>query len=141
MTNQKSICICGSMAFIDEMESMAASLRIAGYAVATPISEESSSNWDSLSEDESFALKRNYIDAHLAKIKQSDLVLLANYPKNGIGGYIGANSLMEAAFAYALGIPVAYLEQIGEQPCRLEALSISQAIVGEDISAIDSLFE
>jgi len=80
MTNQKSICICGSMAFIDEMESMAASLRIAGYAVATPISEESSSNWDSLSEDESFALKRNYIDAHLAKIKQSDLVSCRRNP-------------------------------------------------------------
>ena len=138
MTIQKSICICGSMAFIDEMESIAIVLRKTGYAVATPVREELSTNWDSLSEAESLALKKNYIDGHLATIKQSDLVLLANYSKNDIAGYIGANSLMEAAFAYALGVPVAYLKPIGEQPCRLEALSISQTVIGEDVCDVDS---
>lgn len=141
MANQKSICICGSMAFIDEMEAIAEVLRKAGYAVATPVREESSTNWNSLSEAESLARKKHYIDGHLATIKQSDLVLLANYSKNGIDGYIGANSLMEAAFAYALGVPVAYLKAIGEQPCRLEALSISQTVVGEDVCGVDGLFE
>jgi hypothetical protein len=141
MIDQKSICICGSMAFIDEMEAIAVVLRKKGYAVSTPVREESSTNWDSLSEAETFALKKNYIDRHLEKIKQSDLVLLANYAKEGTGGYIGANSLMEAAFAYALGVPVAYLKQIGEQPCRLEALSISQIVVGEDVYGVDRLFE
>jgi len=86
MTNQKSICICGSMAFIDEMESIAAILQEEGLQVATPVREESSVSWDSLTEGESFALKKNYIDGHLATIKQSDLVLLANFPKNGIDG-------------------------------------------------------
>jgi hypothetical protein len=129
------------MAFIDEMDSIAVVLRTAGYTVATPVREGSSTNWDSLSDAESFALKKRYIDEHLVKIKQSNLVLLANYSKGGIDGYIGANSLMEAAFAYALGVPVAYLKPIGEQPCRLEALAISQSVVGEDVFDLDSLFE
>ena len=129
------------MAFIDEMESIAIVLRKAGYVVATPVREDLSTNWDSLSEAESFALKKGYIDKHVAEIKLSDLVLLANYSKNGTSGYIGANSLMEAAFAYALGVPVAYLKAIGEQPCRLEALSISQTVIGEDMREVDRLFK
>ncbi len=129
------------MTFIDQMESLAADLYKANYEVTTPIREEPSTNWDALSKAETFALKKRYIDEHLSKIKQADLVLLANYNKNGVQGYIGANSLMEAAFAYALGIKVAYLEQPGEQPCRLEALSISQTIVGEDLSCIVRLFD
>ena len=68
-------------------------------------------------------------------------MLLANYSKNGIDGYIGANSLMDAAFAYALGVPVAYLKPVGEQPCRLEALSISQTVIGEDMREVDRLFK
>ena len=62
------------MAFIDEMESIAIVLRKAGYVVATPVREDLSTNWDSLSEAESFAHKKCYIDKHLAEIKLSDLV-------------------------------------------------------------------
>ena len=82
-----------------------------------------------------------YIDGHLALNKPTDLVLLANYPKGGIGGYIVANSLMEAAYTYALGVSVAYLNPVGKQPCRLEALSISQSVIGKDIREVVRLFE
>ena len=113
------------MAFIDDMEALANTLRAEGHEVETPVREEETIDWDALSDDESCELKRAYIDGHLATIKRSDLALIANYFKNGVEGYLGANSLMEAAFAYALDIPVVYLKSIGDQPCRLEALSIS----------------
>lgn len=132
MTIQERICVCGSMAFIDEMEALASSLKKAGYWVDTPIREEEGADWSNLSEDEACDLKRSFIDAHLAKIRASDIVLIANYHKNGIDGYIGANSLMEAAFAYALNTPVVYLKPVGEQPCRLEAISISNVVIGGD---------
>lgn len=129
------------MAFIDEMEAIAARFQTEGYEVTTPVREEASFSWNSLTDSESFELKKNYIDRHLEKIRRSHLVLLANFSKNGIDGYIGANSLMEASFAYALNVPIAYLNPIGEQPCRLEALAISQAIVGEDLGEIAKLMK
>jgi len=129
------------MAFIDAMESIAAVLRNAGYTVTTPVREESSLNWKSLSQSETITLKKSYIDGYLATIKQADLVLIANYSKNGISGYIGANTLMEAAFAYALGVQVAYLKPVGVQPCQLEALSISHSILGDNLLEIAELFE
>lgn len=127
------------MAFISEMEAFADKLRSVGFEVDTPVRDEVAINWNSLSEDQSFELKKAYIDAHLAKIRESDLVLLANYRKNGVDGYIGANSLMEAAFAYALGVPVVYLRPVGDQPCRLEVLSISRLVTGEDTGNVETI--
>ncbi len=129
------------MAFIDDMEALASTLRAEGYEVETPVRAEKEIDWNVLSDDESCELKRAYIDGHLAIIKRSDVVLIANYSKNGVEGYIGANSLMEAAFAYAHDIPVAYLKSIGDQPCRLEALSISGLVICDDIRLMGDLFQ
>ena len=116
------------MAFIDEMEALARKLTSAGLTVYTPKRSESADEWSGLSAQEMIAKKRAYIDEHLSLIKQSDCILIANYPKNGIGGYVGANALMEAAFAYALDIPVFVLFPIGEQGCKLELESIAAGI-------------
>ncbi len=139
MTNRKRISICGSMTFINDMEVLGARLIDAGYEVNTPAREEVKLDWSSMPDEESLKLKRIYIDGYLEKIRNSDLVLIANYPKDGIAGYIGANALMEAAFAYALGIPVVYLKRPGNQSCRLEAHSISRVILNDDIQALDAV--
>lgn len=117
------------MAFIDEMEALAHELGRLGCAVDAPVREEQAISWDALNDSQAWARKKSYIDGHLEKIRQADLVLLANYDKHGVVGYIGANSLMEAAFAYALNVPVAYLWPVGEQGCRLEALAISDRVM------------
>ena len=105
----------------------------------TPVREESNLDWRKLSEHESRQLKRSYIDGHLETIKRADFVLIANYPKNGIEGYIGANALMEAAFAYALGVPVAYMQPVGAQPCQLEALALSEYVIGDDLNVVQAI--
>lgn len=128
------------MAFIDEIEALALELREMGYEVHTPDREGTAFNWDELGEEQRFSRKREYIDAYLDAIKRSDLVLIANYAKDGVAGYIGANSLMEAAFAYALHIPVAYLYDVGPQSCQLEALAISGRIIAGDLHSLDSMF-
>ena len=89
------------MAFIDKMEALAHKLKSAGMTVYIPKRSESAAEWSGLSPQEMLAKKRTYIDEHLSLIRQSDCILIANYPKNGIEGYVGANALMEAAFAYA----------------------------------------
>ena len=126
--SQQVLSICGSMDFIDEMETIATELTAAGWAAFTPQRAEAGFRWETLSAEERIQRKKAYIDAHLEKIRHSTAVLIANYPKNGISGYIGANSLMEAAFAYALGLPVYFLFPIGEQGCQLEAESIASGV-------------
>lgn len=116
------------MAFINEMEALAHKLESTEFATYTPKRSESADEWSGLPPQEMLAKKRAYIDEHLNLIRQSDYILIANYPKNGIGGYVGANALMEAAFAHALDIPVFVLFPIGEQGCKFELESIAAEI-------------
>ena len=125
---QQVLSICGSMDFINEMETIAAELTAAGGIVLTPQRAEAGFRWEDLSAAERNRQKKAYIDAHLENIRQSTAVLIANYPKNGINGYIGANTLIEAAMAYTLGVPVYFLFPIGVQGCQLEAESIASGV-------------
>lgn len=120
-----SVCICGSMVFIDDMEAIAQSLTRLGYAVTTPAREEANRRWDELAISEATVRKKGFIDNYLAHIRHSDVVLIANFAKYDIEGYVGPNTLLEAAFAYALGIPVVFLYDPMSQPCGLECISIA----------------
>jgi hypothetical protein len=126
--SQQVLSICGSMDFIDEMETIAAELTAAGWTVFTPQRAEAGFCWENLCAAERLQRKKAYIDAHLENIRRSTAVLIANYPKNGIDGYIGANTLIEAAMAYTLGVPVYFLFPIGAQGCQLEAESIAEGV-------------
>ena len=127
------------MTFIDRMEALAKDLSTLGYSVVTPVRESEAIDWDALSDQERVSLKKSYIDGHLCNVRASDIVLIANYTKNGTEGYIGANTLMELSFAYALSISVAYLFPVGDQPCKLETEAVSRFVVGEDLSTINKL--
>jgi len=126
--SKQLLSICGSMDFIDEMETIATEQTAVGWTVFTPQRAEADFRWEDLSAAERIQRKKEYIDAHLENIRQSTAVLIANYRKNGIDGYIGANSLMEAAMAYTLDIPVYFLFPIGAQGCQLEAESIASGV-------------
>jgi hypothetical protein len=85
-------------------------------------------------------IKKQFIDEHLAKIRGADAIVLANFTKRGIAGYIGANTLMEAAFAYALGKQIFILNSLGEQPCRPEVLGMQpEFLQGELTELVDRL--
>lgn len=133
------VAICGSMAFIDEMEAVARELEVQGCKAMTPVREEHGKDWGGLTRDEAVTLKRNYVDIHLQKIRDCDAVLIANYSKHGVAGYVGPNTLMEAAFAHALGIPVMYLHDPFEQASGLECASISDGCLNGDLERVKSL--
>lgn len=48
--------------------------------------------------------KRIATKKHFQKIKESDILLVLNYDKNGIKNYIGGNTFAEIAYAYGLNI-------------------------------------
>jgi len=118
------VCICGSMSVIDEMEALATRLRSDGHDVVTPDLSEIDDRWDELTLPQQVQAKQGFIDDYLEKIRHADAVVIANFANKGIPGYVGANTLIEAAFAKALSIPVHLVEEPGEQPCQVEILAL-----------------
>lgn len=133
------IAICGSMAFIDEMEAIAGMLEALGHQPMPPAREERDFDWSDLKSAEVVAQKKYYIDRHLEIIRHCDVVLIANFPKRGNEGYVGPNTLMEAAFAYALCVPVIFLNDPSAQENGLECIAIASGYLGGDATTIGTL--
>jgi nucleoside 2-deoxyribosyltransferase len=130
------ISICGSMQLFEEMQLLQADLRRQGFDVFLPEAEEGENFYATLPEAEKPAMKKHFIDAHLRKIRESDAVLIANYPRRGVKGYVGPNTLIEIAFAYALGKPIYLLHRMGEQPCKDEVDGLAPTVLNHDLSRI-----
>lgn len=135
------VAICGSMSFVDEMVAIATSLKSLGYEVFTPDLEEQDYDWSNLKDPELIKVKRAYIDRHLENIRHSDVVLIANFPKRGIIGYVGPNTLMEAAFAHAVGAPIIFLNDPSEQSGGIECVAISSGCLDGDVAGITKLLD
>src|SRR5262245_6794634 len=132
------IVVCGSMAFVDEMDALARTLRAEGGEVTTPTRDEAGVAWSDLTLAEATETKRAYVLGYLNTIRGASVVLIANFEKHGVPGYIGPNTLIEAAFGQALSKPVIFLHHPGEQACRLEALSLMTSCLDGDIRKLRS---
>lgn len=116
----KTITICGSMKFFAEIEQLKKELENLGFKVFAPSEEGTGTDYSKLSKQKQADLKQSFFDKHIDKIKESDAVLIANYTKNDMRDYIGANSFLEMAFAYILKKPIFLLNNIPEQPNTVE---------------------
>jgi hypothetical protein len=132
----KKIAICGSMVFFDQMSELRDQLLQIGVEAWLPEEEERRVSLDDLEEAEVVRLKSRYITAHLKKIKESDAVLVANYAKNGIIGYIGSNTLMQMAFALAFDKPIYVLFEPGPQACKEEFLGLGTFVIDGNLNSI-----
>ena len=134
----KKITICGSMKFFDEMEVLKSSLEEKGYEVFAPIKEGTGVDYSQLTIKEQSNVKQRYIDHHLQKIKDSDAIIVANYDKNKIKNYIGANSFIEMAFAYAFKKDIYILNGIPDQPNTIEIRGMKPIVLD---GVIDNLYQ
>ena len=124
------ITICGSMTFHSEMEKIGQQLRKNGHDVKVPLLRIDVKE------------KADAIDDHFAKVAWSDAILVVNYPKHEIDGYVGGNTLMEIAVAYYLKkkiyllLPVSY-----KLPYKEEILGMRPIIIQENLSLLDTVEE
>ncbi len=137
LTVVNTLALCGSMDFFDQMSFLSDRLKALGIFVYLPTSEEVKIDYSASSDSELAKLKKQFIDDHLRKIRASDAVMIVNLGKREIEGYIGANTLMEAAFAYALGKVIFVLHRLGEQPCRPEVLGMQPVFLDGSLTLLE----
>lgn len=149
------IVLCGSMSFHKEMADIAGRLLDRGHSTKIPelpikstrASEpkisirafiESNGGIEAFPREHPiWEEKSEAIDHHFEKVAWSDAILVVNYPKHDIEGYIGGNTLMEMALARHLGKKVFVLFQSSYKlPYQEEILGIQPFFIDGDLSKL-----
>lgn len=69
-------------------------------------------------------------------IKNSDAILVCNFEKNGIPGYIGGSVLMEIGYAHVLDKKIFFLHDIPEVGYKDELVASKPIVINGDLSTI-----
>lgn len=101
------IFICGSMHFSKEMLEAKKKLEEMGHIAEVSCDTQEFANnhkmtTDNHEENYKWCIDNDIIRKCFDSIAENDAILLLNYPKNGINGYVGASGLMEIGLAYYL---------------------------------------
>jgi hypothetical protein len=141
------ITICGSTAFIDEMEVVSKQLEALGHEVKLPPVKVINSDGKefhtrdyyklkkTMPKDESFWLEHTQrIKNHFNKVEWSEAILVTNYDKNGVANYIGPNTLMEMGLAFHLNKKIYLLNPIPDTPWKEEILGMRPIVINNDLT-------
>lgn len=138
------ITLCGSIAFYEQMEELKNKLEDKGHEVYIPLLSneapremgggkkiyfgqyiEDKGGIDTFNQGhEIWDLKEKAIQDHFEKIEWCDAILVANYEKNGLEGYISGNTLIEIGLSFYLKKKIYILNSVSSK------LSYKQEIYG-----------
>jgi nucleoside 2-deoxyribosyltransferase len=130
------------MRFHEEMKSTLRTLRSRGFVADAP------AELDNLEHNEAYMntdedritvkIEYDFIHEHFKKIEKADAILILNYEKNGIAGYIGGNTFLEMGYAFGLGKQVYLLNPIPQMDYYTEMVAIQPVILHGDLSMLSS---
>jgi hypothetical protein len=137
------ITICGSIAFYEKMLEVKKKLEAINHKVKLPPHEIEGENGEMMPVKEYYQKRKAAADndawiwdrkeeamrRHFEKVASSDAILVLNYDKNNIRGYIGPNTLMEMGLAFFLKKKIYLLNQIPELPYKEEVLGMKPVII------------
>ncbi len=133
------ICICCSLSFPAEAKKIASELEKLGHEVVLP----TGILLDAIHKPDFDPVKAKYdngynaVREHLDKIKESDVILVCNFTKNGIENYIGANTFLEMGFAYYINKPIYALNPLPDYKyISDEILSFGVIVLDNDLTKI-----
>ena len=144
------ITICGSVAFQKEILFLKESLEKIGHEIEIWPSKVKGKNGKLIQVQEYYKIRHSALDdeewvwdrkaeavmEHFNKIAWSDAILVANYDKKDIKGYVGGNTLMEMGLAFFLKKKIYLLNQIPELPYKEEILGVKPIILSGDLTQI-----
>jgi len=135
-----TITICGSMQFHKEMASVRDQLLARGFKVFVPGElddiHKNESYMDTDEERITVKIEYDFIREHFRKIEQADAILILNYEKKGIPGYIGGNTFLEMGYAFGLGKKVYLLYGVPDMDYKTEMFAIQPVVIDGDLSRI-----
>lgn len=138
--DQTDIAVCGSMSHMDKFAEVIDHLRGMGFSVSTPDMTEKL-DWSSFSDEDVRREKGRLVRRHFANIARAKVVLVCNYEKNNVEGYIGTNTLMEMTFAFAHEKSIYLLNNIPEQKGREEIIAMEPVVISGDLTKIEVGYE
>lgn len=100
------IVIIGSMKFAEDMVKIKKQLDDLGHEARIPLGTESHLKdqdfVDKLDENLQWCISNDIMRRNFNQVADSDAILVLNYKRNGIEGYIGVSALMEMGVAHYL---------------------------------------
>ncbi len=141
-----NLVICGSLAHTYKFSELATELEALGFTVHIPFTSRAILTGEyTLAEIENskggpespqLKMKVDVIRRYYSLIKESDVVLIANYDKKGIPGYIGGNTFLEMGFAHVLGKPLYVLNPLPDLPYKDEMLAMKPMILNGNLDKL-----
>lgn len=138
--DHKIITICCSAVFYKEALDFEKQLKKMGFKVKIPKTAyimKKNNNFDVSFYKTWYKNKKNYkkktalMESHFKKVMQADAILVLNFEKDGIPGYIGGNGLLEMFLAYLHKKPIYIFNPIPDD------LSIAEEVYGLNPIFID----
>jgi len=144
------ITICGSIFFLEEMRVAKQILETRGHEVRIPPNTMSDTHGQSISAEKFYArrkaasdserwvweLKAHAMQDHFGEVVWAEALLILNFEKNGVMGYIGPNTFLEMGLAFWLEKPIYLHREIPSLPYREEILAMSPILTGGDLNLI-----
>jgi len=134
------IAICHSMQYAEkamEVESYFKSLGHEAFASTSSIEYVGLNNEDKEKLKLFHKYEKDAIREHYDVINKCERVLILNYNKHNIEGYIGGNSFLEMGFAYILKKPIFLLNPIPKMPYyETEIIAMKPTVLNGDVNKI-----
>ncbi len=135
-----TITICGSMQFHVEMAKAQQELEAQGMRVLVPTelgNEKTNESFMSRDEDKiSTKIEYDFIREHFRKIEKSDAIVVLNYRKKGIEGYIGGNTFLEMGYAFGLRKKIYLLHPVPKMEYSVEMHAMKPVVLHGDLSKL-----
>jgi hypothetical protein len=144
------ITLCGSIAFQDKIILLKENLEKMGHKIEIWPTKIKNHRGELISIEEYYRLRKTAPDneqwiwdkkaelimEHFDKISWADAILVTNYDKNDIKGYIGGNTLMEMGLAFFLKKKIYLLNQVPELSYKEEILGLKPIVISGDLLKI-----
>lgn len=134
------ITLCYSMQFAEKAEEIKNELEKLGHQAFIVTTNNKFLGHDD-SEKEEIKLKQKFEDdamrEHFSLIEKTDAILVLNYEKHSIPGYIGGNAFLEMGLAYYLRKPIYLLNPIPKMPYyETEIIAMKPLMICGDLKKI-----
>ncbi len=147
MKKTKTIVICSSASFYEKLFPIQNELKKLKFKVVLPktantmkkqnnFNVESVKTWYKNPND--YSKKQKLMKEHFEKIIKGDIILVANFDKNNLEGYVGGNTLMEMTIAFFYKKPIFVLNDISENlSFKEEIYGLTPRFLNGDLSKIE----